>query len=105
MRFLVKASVPVERGNDLIRAGKLGSTIGSVLADLKPEAAYFTAVDGERTAYLIVDIPGASDIPRIAEPLFLAFDGSVEFLPAMIADDLMTAEPDIRNAAEKYGSL
>ena len=42
MRFLVKVSIPVEAGNAAVKAGKLGSTIQSILADLKPEAVYFT---------------------------------------------------------------
>ena len=42
MRFLVKVNIPVEAGNQAARAGKLGATIQSILADLKPEAVYFT---------------------------------------------------------------
>ncbi len=37
MRFLVKVNIPVEAGNAAVKAGKLGSTIQSILADLKPE--------------------------------------------------------------------
>lgn len=33
MRFLVKVNIPVEAGNQAARAGKLGSTIQSILAD------------------------------------------------------------------------
>jgi hypothetical protein len=36
MRFLVKVSMPVEAGNAAAKAGKLGATIQSILADLKP---------------------------------------------------------------------
>jgi hypothetical protein len=36
MRFLVKVSMPVEAGNAASKAGKLGATIQSILADLKP---------------------------------------------------------------------
>ena len=38
MRFLVKVNIPVEAGNEAARAGKLGTTIQSILGDLKPEA-------------------------------------------------------------------
>lgn len=41
MRFLVKVNIPVEAGNQAARAGKLGASIQSILADLKPEAVYF----------------------------------------------------------------
>jgi hypothetical protein len=52
MRFLVKVNIPVEAGNQAARAGKLGSTIQSILADLKPEAVYFTDDNGQRTVSL-----------------------------------------------------
>ena len=42
MRFLLKVNIPVESGNAAAKAGKLGATIQSILADLKPEAVYFT---------------------------------------------------------------
>ena len=38
MRFLLKVTIPVESGNAAAKAGKLGATIQSILADLKPEA-------------------------------------------------------------------
>ena len=56
MRFLLKVNIPVESGNAAAKAGKLGATIQSILADLKPEAAYFTDDNGERTAFLILDM-------------------------------------------------
>ena len=47
--------------------------------------------------------PGnASQIPVAAEPLFLALNASVEFHPAMIAEDLMKAGPGIEDAVKKY---
>ena len=39
MRFLIKASWEVEAGNALAREGALGTTVRSILADLKPAAA------------------------------------------------------------------
>ena len=46
MRFLLKVNIPVESGNAAAKAGKLGATIQSILADLKPEAVYFTDNNG-----------------------------------------------------------
>ncbi len=103
MRFLVRASLDIEAGNEFARAGKLGATIQSILEDLKPEAAYFIADGGERTALLIVNMDDESQIPFVAEPFFLAGSASVEILPAMVAEDLAKAGPAIEAAAKKYG--
>ena len=46
MRFLLKVSIPVETGNAAISDGSLPKTIESILADLKPEAAYFAEEPG-----------------------------------------------------------
>ena len=103
MRFLVKAHMDVEAANALARQGQLGSTIQSILEDLKPEAAYFVADEGQRTAYLVVDMQDPSQIPALAEPWFLAFNATIEALPAMVAEDLAKAAPAIERAAKKYG--
>ena len=103
MRFLFKASWDIEAGNKLARNGTLGATVRSILDDLKPEAAYFLAENGERTAYLVLDLEDASQIPAVAEPWFLACNASVEFQPVMIAEDLERAGPAIERAAKKYG--
>ena len=45
IRMLLRVSIPVEAGNAAAKAGTIGSTIEQILADLKPEAAYFFADD------------------------------------------------------------
>jgi hypothetical protein len=103
MRFLLKASWDVEAGNALARKGALGTTVQSILEDLKPEAAYFLAEGGKRTAFLIVDMNDASEIPAVAEPWFLAANASIEATPVMLAEDLERAGPSIEQAVKKYG--
>jgi hypothetical protein len=103
MRFFVKAQMDVEAANDLARQGKLGSTIQSILEELKPEAAYFVADDGMRTAYLVINMNDPSELPAVAEPWFLAFNASFEAQPAMVAADLAKAGSDIERAVKKYG--
>ncbi len=102
MRFLVKVNIPVEAGNEAAKAGKLGTTIQSILADLKPEAVYFTDDNGQRTAFLFLDMQDASQIPAIAEPWFLAFNASIEIHPVMVPEDLMRAGSAIEAAVKKY---
>ena len=103
MRFMVKVAWDVEAGNSLVKSGKLGAVIESILADLKPEAAYFTAEQGKRGGILIVNLDDPSEIPGIAEPFFLATNATVEFLPVMLPEDLKKAGDSIGKAVEKYG--
>jgi hypothetical protein len=103
VRFLLKVNIPVESGNLAAKAGKLGATIQSIVADLKPEAVYFTDNNGQRTAFIVLEMQDASQIPAIAEPWFLAFNASVEIHPVMVADDLARAGGAIENAVKKYG--
>ena len=103
MRIFVKVEIPVETGNALVKNGKLGETIQSILKEQKPEAAYFTEMDGRRTGLLFLNLSDESQIPAIAEPWFLAFKARVEFHPAMVLEDLAKAGPAIDKAAKKYG--
>ena len=104
MRVLLKASMTTEAGNRLTRNGTLGSVMKSILEDLKPEAAYFGSENGKRTAFLVLNLQDASEIPGMAEPLFLAFDADIEFIPVMTPADLANAGPGIEKAAKKYGA-
>ena len=102
MRFLVKVNIPVEAGNEAAKAGKLGTTIQSIVTDQKPEAVYFTDDNGQRTAFLFLEMHDASQIPAIAEPWFLAFNASIEIHPVMVLDDLGKANSAIEAAVNKY---
>lgn len=104
MRVMLKASMTVESGNSAIRSGKLPETIQSILDEQKPEAAYFIADGGNRTAILFLDIQDVSQLPALAEPWFLAFNASVEVTPAMTVADLAKAGPSIERAVRKYGA-
>jgi len=103
MRFLLKVNIPVETGNAAARAGKLGETIQAILGDLKPEAAYFTDDNGQRTGLLFLDMEDASQIPAIAEPWLLSFNAAIEFHPVMRPEDLAKAGGAIEKAVGKYG--
>jgi hypothetical protein len=103
MRHVLVIKLDTVRANDCARTGKLAETIGSILEEQKPEAVYFTEIDGVRTGIMAIDIPAASDIPQIAEPWFLAFDAKIGFCPAMVPADLEVAGPSIAAAAQAYG--
>src|SRR5947207_7176713 len=102
MRCLLKVLIPVDTGNAAISDGSLPRTIESILAELKPEAAYFAEDNGKRTGFIFFDLKDTAQIPAVAEPWFLAFDAHLEFHPAMNLDDLKNATPGIEKAVKNY---
>ena len=103
MRFMMRVQWDIEKGNALARSGELGPTMEAILGDLKPEAVYFAAIGGNRSAYVVVHMDDVSQMPAIAEPWFLALNATVQFEPVMLPDDLQKAGPSIEAAAKKFG--
>ncbi|MGO9568690.1 MAG: DUF3303 family protein [Desulfomonilaceae bacterium] len=102
MRFLLKASIPVETGNKAAKEGRLAKTIETILEDLKPEAAYFLDENGQRTGFIFFHIQDNSEIPKVSEPWMLALNASIEIHPVMVPDDLRRAATYIDQAVKKY---
>jgi hypothetical protein len=103
MRMIMTVSIPVEAGNAAVRNGTLGSTIQRILADLKPEAAYFAEENGQRTGFIFFDMKDSSQLPALAEPWFLAFNARLSVRPAMNAQDLAAGMPGMTRAVENFG--
>jgi hypothetical protein len=101
MRMLVDIQLPIEPFNTRVKDGTAAKIMQEILADLKPEAAYFTARDGKRGGTIVIDVADASNIPAIAEPFFLHFNASVSFHPCMTPDDL--AKAGLEELGKKYG--
>jgi hypothetical protein len=101
MRVLLRASCPPEAFNTLVRKGTAGEVMGKILAAIKPEAAYFTEIDGQRTALLIVNLENASQIPSIAEPFFLTFNAECRIRPVMSPEDFQKA--GLGDLGKKWG--
>ena len=95
--------VSPEKGNELARDGNLRPTVQSIVEEINPEAAYFTPMEGARGGYLVINMDDASQIPAIAEPLFIGLDATVQIHPVMTAEDLERATPAIEQAAQRYG--
>ena len=92
MRFPLHVSFPPEKFNQAVLDGTVGAKMGKILDEMKPEAAYFCADGGRRGGYLVVNMNDASEMARLAEPWFLTFDATVEFLPTMTPADRQKAD-------------
>lgn len=104
MRMLLRAIIPNEPANTMIRNGTFESTIKKVLADLKPEAVYFVATDtGERCGLVVFDMKDSSELPRVAEPFFLAFNARVTVRPTMTPQDLAAGSSGFERAVKEFG--
>jgi len=88
MRIILQVKTPNEPFNTYVKDGSAGKRIQKILEETKPEAAYFTEIDGQRSAILIVDLADASEIPSLAEPWFLTFNATCEIRVAMTPEDL-----------------
>ena len=103
MRAVLHVKIPHEPFNTAVRKGTAGERIQQILAEIKPEAAYFTEYEGRRGAILIVDVADASKIPSLAEPFFLSFNADVEFHMTMTQEDLGKSGLDA--IGKKWSSL
>ena len=102
MRVMMRVTLPTETSNAALANGSFPVTMQKSMTELKPEAAYFVAENGCRTAYFFVNITETSQLPAIAEPSFLAFNAKVEVTPAMSLDDLKAAMPAIEQAVKNF---
>jgi hypothetical protein len=87
----------------LAREGNLRPPVQSIVEEINPEAAYFCPMEGARGGYLVLNMDDASQIPAMAEPLFIGLDATVQIHPVMTAEDLERATPAIEQAAQRYG--
>jgi hypothetical protein len=88
MRMMLKITIPTADGNRAIKDGSLPRILEATMNKLKPEAAYFLADNGLRSAMIFFDMRDASDIPVVVEPLFMGLNMEVELLPVMNSEEL-----------------
>ncbi|MBI3726253.1 hypothetical protein HY251_20195 [bacterium] len=88
MRMLMRVTCAIDKGNEAIKNGTMGKILENAAKEMKPEATYFLADAGSRTAYFFFDMKDSSQMPVFAEPFFAQLNAKVEFQPAMSADDL-----------------
>ena len=102
MRFMLTFRIPPEEGNAAMKDGRFMPAFQSVMEELQPEAAYFADIEGARGGYLVVNMDDASQIPAIAEPLFLGLGATVQIHPVFTPDDMPRVTEAVEQAVQKY---
>ena len=101
---MITFSIQPEKGDVLIKEGRIGETMESILEELQPEAAYFTDVEGTRGGFLVVNMEDASQMPAMTEPLLLGLGATVHMQPVMTPEDLRGAAGEaLQQMGQKYG--
>ena len=90
MRFIIRAKIPTEAGNKMVKDPNFIRNLEDYMTKIKPEASYFFETDGKRTMGFVVDMQNTDQIPMFAEPLF-QLGAEVQFHPVMSFDDLKKA--------------
>ncbi len=98
MRTMIVVSIPVAAGSKAIKEGLMDKVMGDFMQNYRPESAFFTTKNGNRTAYFVIDLKDVSLMPSIAEPFFSQFDAAVDFSPAMNAEDLKKGIEQMKGA-------
>jgi hypothetical protein len=102
MRFMISTRVPTERANALMKDGSFSQIVQSLMEDLKPEAVYFTDIDGARGGYFIVNIDDPSELPAMVEPIFHGLGATIEVHLVLTPEEFQRATPAVEQAVQKY---
>src|ERR1051325_1365634 len=103
MLFIIKATIPNDAGNEMVRSGPaMKALIDKVMGDIKPEAAYFSIADGQRTLFIVANIDAPEEMVRLAEPLWLGVEADVDIYPCMSVTDFDKAGPTLEGIVPKY---
>src|SRR5271165_5361858 len=87
MRMMLRVLVDATKGSEALKSGAAQKAIGDFIEKFKPEATYFTEVNGERASFFVFDMKGSHQMPEIAEAMF-DLGGRVHLAPCMTPDDL-----------------
>ena len=91
MRILLTIRLPHDAFNAAVKDGSVGRKTEAILDAIKPEAAYFTEMNGRRTIVMVAELEKPSMVPALAEPWFLTFGANVYFDVVMSPEDLKEA--------------
>ncbi len=102
MRFLTQVTLPNAAGNQFCTDKEFNHKMEAILSEVRPESVYFGIKNGQRSLFCIVNVENSYELPRIAEPFWLALKADVDFTPVMNQDDFKKASSYIESAARKF---
>lgn len=88
MRMMMRVQMDTETASKGIADGSMPRGLEQMMAALKPEAAYFSMLNGNRTAFIVFDMTDSWQLPPMLEPLFSQLKAKIDIGPAMNLDDL-----------------
>ena len=88
MRFLIRARTPTEAGNKVVQDPNFLTKLEEYMNKVKPEAAYFMPIEGQRAGAFIVNIESNEQIPTVVEPLFQWWGSNIDVVPVMNFEEL-----------------
>jgi hypothetical protein len=80
--------MPTEHGNKLLQDPDFAKKLEGMLNQIKPEAVYFTPVEGDRGIYMIINLASADMIARTFEPVWQTLNCKLDLTPVMELSDL-----------------
>lgn len=92
MRMLLHFQFPIEPFNSAVRDGTVGAKLEQIVEAIRPEAIWFTEHNGCRGGTAVVNLEDSSQVPAVAEPLFLTFGAKMELRIAMTPEELARAD-------------
>lgn len=102
MRFLMRSTIPVASGNSFVSDKEMNQKMEALMSAVKPDSVYFGIEKGQRTIFCLVNVEGGHELPRMAEPFWLALKADVEFVPLMNQEDFKKASPDIEKSVQRF---
>jgi hypothetical protein len=88
MRMMMRIQMDTALASKGIADGSLPRGMERMMEALHPEAAYFSLLDGNRTAFIVFDMTDSWQLPPTLEPLFSELNAKIDVSPAMNVDDL-----------------
>ena len=96
MRLMMTIRIPVEHGNKAIQDGSMGKAFERLFEAVKPEATYFSMLDGYRAAYIVYELDEQYKLLDLHEPLFAAMGALIDERPVLNWDDMERAFAELK---------